>query len=147
MNFWTIIVPLITASIAWLFNEWRKHAWENYKRKEQRYIRLYELFKSYYESAPQIYGVEKTLEMRQEFLVQINLCWLYCPDEIIRKANELASSIQLGSDKKELIAGEFMLALRKDLIRHFPFKRTKLTANEFKHVSASTNIIPKEGKR
>jgi hypothetical protein len=79
--------------------------------------------------------------MRQEFLTQINLCWLYCPDEIIRKANQLASGIEQGSNKKELLAGELMLELRKDLLGHFPFKRTKLTADEFRHFTVSIRKV------
>jgi hypothetical protein len=83
--------------------------------------------------------------MRQEFLTQINLCWLYCPDEIIRKANQLALAIEQGSNKKELLAGELMLELRKDLLGHFrfklPFKPTKLTGDEFRHFTASTRIV------
>lgn len=141
MNFWTITLPLIAASVAWIFNEWRKRVCENYQRKEQRYIRLFELIKAFYKNAPEVYGKEKTLEMRQEFLTQINLCWLYCPDEIIIKANQLALAIQQGSNKRELLAGELMLELRKDLLRHFRFKPTKLSADDFRHFTASTKIV------
>jgi len=39
-DFWTFMVPVVTALVAWLANEWRKRAWENFPRKERYYQSL-----------------------------------------------------------------------------------------------------------
>ena len=76
VGFWKIAAPIAFAIAAWILNERAKRTWEEYKRKEERYIELLRTFKGFYISS------EDTL-LKENFLLQLNLCWLYAPDEII----------------------------------------------------------------
>ena len=66
---------------------------------------------------------------------------MYCPDEVINKGYNFLSTVH--NDKKftdkerEEALGEFMLAIRKDLIKREPLEKTNLEAKDFKHLKAT----------
>lgn len=129
-----IIITLIIGLTTWYLNERSKRVYEEYKRKEEKYSKLISALKGFY-----ISSLNK--ELRDEFLNQLNLCWMYCPDEVIIKAYNFLSTVH--NDKKfidkerEEALGEFMLAIRKDLIKRKPLKKTTLRSEDFKHLKAT----------
>ena len=80
-------------------------------------------------------------ELRDEFLNQLNLCWMYCPDEVIHRAYRFLSMVHTdkehSDDEKEKAAGEFILAIRKDLVDRRPLRETKLKPEDFRHLRAA----------
>jgi Pyruvate/2-oxoacid:ferredoxin oxidoreductase delta subunit len=78
-------LPLIVAIITWGLNEWRKRAWEQYQRKEEKYKDLVRCSRGFYAPSTE---AEKTAaeKIKAEFVEQLSQCWLYCPDEVIKKA-------------------------------------------------------------
>jgi hypothetical protein len=123
-DYWKIAVPLFTAIIAWLANEWRKQAWETFLRKETYYKSLLSTIDAFY--GGQVGG-------RAEFLKQIQLCWLYCPDEVIRKAYAFLGAVHENftgtQEQRETAARELVVAIRRDM---FPwYRRTNLRPDEF----------------
>jgi len=80
-DFWKVTIPLLGAVIAWLVNERRKHLWEQYIRKETSYKELIRCLRGFYEGT-------KDSHLTGEFLNQINICWLDCPDIVIKKGYE-----------------------------------------------------------
>jgi hypothetical protein len=66
--------------LAWWLNERRKRQAEEYARKEESYRGLMLSLRGFYASA-------EDLALKQEFVNQLALCWLYCADEVIIKAN------------------------------------------------------------
>lgn len=135
VEFWKFSAPLFGAVIAWFVNEWRKLASEQYQRKEESYKELIQCLKGFYEGAP------NSSELKIEFLNQLNRCWLYCPDDVIKKGYAFLDTVN-GTNpstdeiKKEAM-GEFIVAIRKDLLSRKLVKSTNLQASDFKHLNVN----------
>jgi len=131
-DFLKIFIPLVGAIMAWFANEWRKRVWEEYQRKEEKYQVLLRSLKGFYTSA----SPEEAKGLKQAFLEQLDLCWLYCPDEVIKKAYVFLScvhtNIRCTDEKKEKALGELVLAIRKDLLSRKTVRKTKLKPEDFK---------------
>ena len=134
---YAIIVACISAVVTifiWAFEQREKRIYEQYKRKEERYSNLIVALKGFYLSS-------RNQDLVYEFLNQVNLCWLYCPDEIIIKAYNFLSKVQTSEkyadEIKEQAVGELIIAIRKDLIARKPLKKTELNAKNFKHLRAT----------
>jgi len=129
-----VILTLIGGFITWCLNERRKRRYEEYKRKEEKYSKLIRCLRGFY-----INSTSK--ELKEEFLNQLNLCWMYCPDEVIRKAYKFLLTVhtddKYSDDEKEKTVGEFMLAIRKDLINRKLMRKTELKPEDFKHLKAA----------
>lgn len=127
-------LPLAGATVAWFMNERRKRSAEEYERKEKKYAALIEALHGFYTSAKP----DKALELREMFLRELDNCWLYCPDDVLRKASVFLASVHTGAntsnEDRECAVGEFMLAIRKDLLSRKSVDSTKLTAQDFKHL-------------
>ena len=78
-EFWKFAIPLLGGVIAWLANEHQKRSLEQYQKKEAQYQELLTSLKGFY------IGVGSPQE-NANFLAQLNKCWLYCPDEVIKNA-------------------------------------------------------------
>jgi hypothetical protein len=74
-----LLPPVLAAIVAWNLNERGRRRRDEYVRREARYQRLISALRGFY-----VATVDRS--MRQEFLDQVNLCWLYCPDEVVRSA-------------------------------------------------------------
>ena len=133
-DFWKFALPLIGAVIAWFTNEWRKRVSEQYQRKEASYAELIRALKGFYIGAP---DAEK---LRSEFVNQLNIAWLYCPDEVIIKGYAFLDTVhsrQVHSDtQKEHAMGEFVAAVRQDLLSRKLVRKTRLNGQDFKHLTA-----------
>lgn len=126
----TIFIFAASASIIiWYLNEGKRRSIQEYKQKETRYLELIELIEK-------LEPNEKPSDhLRDDFLHQINLCWLYCPDNIVRKIAELISSLNndsISQESKENSMSELMIALRKDIR-----KKTKLNQDDYRKVKPS----------
>lgn len=136
-----ILIPVIGAALAligvlltWYLNERSKRIYEEYKRKEEKYSELIRSLRGFYEES-------SSKELRAEFLNQLNLCWMYCPDEVINKANNFLHMVHTGQkhsdEKKGKAVGELILAIREDLISRKPLKKTTLKPEDFRHLKAT----------
>lgn len=138
VDFLKFVIPLMGAVIAWFLNEWRKRIWEQYKRKEDQYKILIKCLQGFYieHLNPQV-----SQQLKAEFLQQLNICWLYCPDEVIKKAYtflETVNAKQIQPDEiKEKAMNEFVLAVRNDLLSRKLVSKTNLTHQDFKHLKAN----------
>lgn len=142
----TVLVPLmvvvLTGSVGiltWSLNQKSNRAYEEYKRKEEKYSALIKSLRGFY-----VHSFNK--EMREEFLDQLNQSWLYCSDDVILKAYLFLETVQVGSDASENqqkdALGELVVAIRKDLISRKTLNNTKLTAQDFRHLHATEVIKP-----
>jgi Pyruvate/2-oxoacid:ferredoxin oxidoreductase delta subunit len=136
-----ILIPVIGAVIAfvsvlvtWYLNERSKRIYEEYKRKEEKYSGLIRNLKGFYDDS-------LNKELKTEFLNQLNLCWMYCPDEVIHKAYDFLRKVRTdqkhSDEEKEKAVEELMLAIRKDLISRKPLRKTSLRPEDFKHLRAT----------
>ena len=133
LEVWQITVPLLVAVVAWILNESGKRSWEQYQRNEERYKQLLLSLRGYYVAS-------EDLEKRQEFLDQVNLCWLYSPDNVIRKAYSFLDTVKTGAAAtdadREQAAAELFVAIRKDLLPRRPWRfwrKTQLDVADVRH--------------
>jgi hypothetical protein len=155
----TAFSAVIIAMLTWFFNEQSKRADDLYKQKDSRYLELIQSLKSFYVESPTPepgdYELsEKKLKNKQlleEFMNQIHLCWLYCSDEVIRKAHGFLLAAQKDHDQRthaetERAAGELMVAIRRDmdrnsfdqLFRMWGKKNTRLTPEDFRYMEEAS---------
>ena len=134
VEFWKFAVPLLGAVIAWFANEWHKRITDQYQRKEANYKELIKSLRGYY------VGVANAEALRLEFLNQLNVAWLYCPDDIVKKGYAFLDTVHAKAihteSEKEAAMGEFVVALRKDLLSRKLVQTTSLEGFDFKHLGA-----------
>jgi Pyruvate/2-oxoacid:ferredoxin oxidoreductase delta subunit len=128
------VLSLIGGFVIWYLNERSKRVYEEYKRKEEKYSELIRSLRGFYVDS-------SNKELKTEFLNQLNLCWMYCPDEVIYKAYNFLLMVHTDSkhtyEETEKAVGEFVLAIRKDLISRKPFRKTNLKPEDFRHLRAT----------
>jgi Pyruvate/2-oxoacid:ferredoxin oxidoreductase delta subunit len=133
-GFWTIAAPAFLAIFAWYLNERAKRKWEEYGRKEERYKELLRTLKGFYVTT-------HDPKLKEEFIHQVNLCWLYTPDEVIQKAYAFLDNVCVGTNSKdkdkEGAVGALVVAIRKDLLSRKMVKKTKLQASGYKHLRST----------
>lgn len=132
LDFWKFSLSLLAAIgavIAWLIDHRQKRAWEEYQRKEERYRELLLALPGFYEGSARP-------QLKQTFLDQVNLCWLYCSDDVIRKIYAFISTVhadrKTGESQTGNPLGELILAIRRDLLSRPVVKRTQLQPEDFK---------------
>lgn len=133
VDFWKILAPALIAVMAWSLNENAKLEWAQYTRKEESYKRLLESSRGFYSST-------NNAQLRQNFLDELNQCWLYAPDEVIKKGYSFLDTVHKGSGKTEeeqqRAMGEFVVAIRIDLLSREIIKKTTLSPKDFRHLKA-----------
>lgn len=134
VDFWKFAIPLLGAIVAWFTNEWRKRVTDQYLRKEANYKELLKSLRGFY------IGAANAQELKAEFLNQLNVAWLYCPDDVIQKGYAFLDTVhakQIHTDeKKEAAMGAFVAAIRRDILSRKLVKKTMLEAVDFKHLKA-----------
>lgn len=130
-DFWKFALPLLGAVAAWLTNEWRKRVADQYQRKEANYKELIRSLRGFYA------GAAKADELKLEFLNQINISWLYCPDVVIQRGYAFLETVHAreakSDEEKQLAFGAFVAAIRKNLLSRRLVQTTMLSAEDFKH--------------
>ncbi len=80
-------------------------------------------------------------ELKTEFLNQLNLCWMYCSDDIIHRAYDFLNMVRPGQEhsdqEREKAVGALILAIRKDRINRKLLRKTSLKPEDFKHLKAT----------
>ena len=134
-DFLKFFIPLAGAAFGWFWNERRKRIAEEYERKAQKYALLIDCLQGFYSHMA---GQERGRELKSQFLVELNKCWLYCSDDVIKKAYSFLEKVhtdgEYPDDVKELAVGELMLAIRLDLLSKKPVSKTQLTPLDFRHL-------------
>jgi Pyruvate/2-oxoacid:ferredoxin oxidoreductase delta subunit len=129
-----IIIPLIAAIVTWYLNERSKRIFEAYIRKEERYAELIQSLRGFYIGF-------NSKELKDNFLTQLNLCWMYCPDKVIEKAyaflHLIHTDVNSSEEERDKAVGEFMLAIREDMLSREQLNETKLKPEDFR-ILAST---------
>lgn len=128
------ILGILASLITWRWNYESRLAQENYLRREQQFAKLISC----------IHGFSTTAsdkELRERFVKELDLCWLYCSDDVIKKSYRFLESVSTGSkateEEQQKALGEWMLSIRKDLINNRRIKETKLEGRDFKFLGAN----------
>jgi hypothetical protein len=137
MEFLKFALPLAGAIIAWFFNEQKKRAWDEYQRKESNYKELMLALKGFYASKDDPEGKQ----LKNKFIDQLNLCWLYSPDNVISAGYQFIRTVRNGDEasdeRKQEALGFFILAIREDLISRRITRVTKLESKDFMLLTSS----------
>ena len=79
--------------------------------------------------------------LKAEFLDQLNQCWLYCPDEVIRKGYAFLDTVHARQrqpdEAKEKAMGDFVVSIRRDLLSRKLIRSTALTEADFRHLKVN----------
>lgn len=128
------VIAFVSGLVTWYLNERSKRIYEEYKRKEEKYSALIGSLTGFY-----VDSFNK--ELITEFLNQLKFCWMYCPDDVIHKAYNFLLMVRTGQEhldrEQEKVVGELILAIRKDLIRRKPLRKTNLRPEDFRHLKAT----------
>lgn len=120
-----VIVPVLIAVLVWWLNEQSKLKWERQKRKEDRYIGFLQSIRGFYEGS-------ENEELKEKFITELRLAWLYCPDKVVRAGNAFLATVSDGTNGTEKDSqarlAEFELELRRDLLG-----QTSLTVEDRKN--------------
>ena len=135
---WTqLLVVGFTAAVGfvtWGLNERSKRRFEDYTRREARYVQLVRSLRGFHVRSED-HGAKET------FLSELELCWLYGSDDVVRAAYAFLQTVktaQRTSDEERRVAvGNLVAAIRGDLLRRAPLKRTSLKASEFELLKVS----------
>lgn len=137
LDFLKFAIPVAGAGFAWYWNERRKRISDEYEKKAERYTKLIESLQGFYEGVEQ----KEAHRLKSNFIIELNNCWLYCPDEVINKAYNFLLRVhdgqQFSDEIKEKAVGELMIEIRKDLLTRKPLRRTSLKASDFKLLKAN----------
>lgn len=141
MAIWTtcisVVGTVLVVVVGWYMNERSKRADGDYQRREDRYAQLLRCVRAFH-----VNSLEP--EKQIDFLDELNQCWLYCPDNVILKANSFVMAMDVGSaatgDDVKQALGELLIAIRKDLLGRRPVRTTRLQAGDFVHAGITRTI-------
>ena len=131
-----LFLGLGVSVLMWVLNDYGKQKHERRNRKEKAYHNLVEGLKGFLASTRK----ETVLGLRQDFVEECRLIWLFCPDVVVQKANALLRALKLYNDldidkrvAAETAVAELMLAIREDLLGKswLGWQKTKLKAGDF----------------
>ena len=137
IDYLKFFLPLAGAAFVWYWNEREKRLSEEYQRKEAKYVALIESLEGFY---------EKTSDagLKNKFLEELNKCWLYCPDEVIKKGYAFLETVQTGAnssdDIKEQALGQLVLSIRKDLLCRKLVRSTHLKPEDFQLLKVNDDV-------
>lgn len=137
------LLAIIGSLITWRLTERSKIKYEQYKRKEEKYSALITSFIGFG-------GQSTSIELQNKFLEQLDLCWLYCPDDVIKKGYAITDAFRADNthiktieEKTKLhndmmnLYGEFIVALRTDLIKNKILNDTGLKSSDYQFLTAN----------
>ena len=135
---WTqLLVVGFTAAVGfvtWGLNERSKRRFEDYTRREARYVQLVRGLRGFHVGSEDR-GAKET------FLSELELSWLYGSDDVVRAAYAFLQTVKTGQrtseEERRVAAGNLVVAIRGDLLRRAPLKRTSLKASEFELLKVS----------
>ena len=72
------------------------------------------------QSVPGFYAVSQDEKLKEKFINDLRLAWLYCPDKVVRAGNDFLATVTSDSEsteeEKQTRLAEFELELRRDLL-------------------------------
>lgn len=114
----------------WKLESEAKREQQAYLRKEQQYQQLISSIQGFYVSA-QSDGT--AVDLKGEFIRELNHCYLYCPDPVILAANHFLDTVSVGAknseEEQKRAFARLILALRVDL-----YGETSLSEDDYLHV-------------
>ena len=124
------ILPFVGIVLVWFLNEIFKRREERRKKQEERYV-------SFLESLVGFSAYTHDSKAKSEFINQLNLAWLYCPDHILHKCYEFINAVhgdtQTSNDYRLQIVSELVLCFRMELYG----KRTKMKSKHFQFLKST----------
>jgi len=135
-NTWNNWLPLLLfvlgaflSLLTWGLTEWARRSTKRHSQRTKRYVELIDLIENLMENDKKKPGDP---DLKDQFMHQINLCWLHCSDDIIQKTIDMISKFNdddIPADIKDTALCELMISLRKDImsteLKHEDYKKIK----------------------
>jgi hypothetical protein len=129
-------IPLLASLLAFLGAVWTyvrnekdKRAYEYESRREYKYWYLLQSMRGFY--SPSL-----DPKLQAEFALQVASCWMYCPDEMVRKVYAFVDAVIADGDssdsRKQQAEAELMAAIRQDSYGKRFRQKTTLTASDYR---------------
>lgn len=87
------------------------------------------------------YDTTQNKELKNQFLYQVNLLWLYAPDNVLQTAYAFLDTVTTGAsanDEQKLCAcGALVVAVRRDLLSCTVVAKSTLNARDFRHFTST----------
>ena len=129
-------LPVLAAVVGWVVNESAKRRTELRQRKEERYRVLLDSLQGFGGSADPATSVQD----RDRFLRQLELCWLYCPVSVVRAGyafmDLVTEGVRVEDEKRQQAVGTFLMAIRRDLRGWDWWTDRKLNPKDFQMLQA-----------
>ncbi|MCY4415847.1 MAG: hypothetical protein OXE87_06010 [Chloroflexi bacterium] len=135
----SVIAAVLIAVVGWIVNDHANRKTQERIWKEERYNSLLSSTEGFYQGA----DAHQATALKNEFIRQLQLCWLYCPDKVINKGYAFLATVETGAqstqEEKQRALGEFALEIRNDLLGNgfLVWKQTRLTWSDFQHRRSS----------
>ena len=108
------IAILLGAGVGWIGKAETDRQRDEQKWKEERYEILLRSLSGFKVRS-------LNAEVIDRFVQELELCWVYCPDEVIKAGNQFLNTVSVPGtecprvlDPKELAVAELYLAIRRD---------------------------------
>lgn len=122
------LLAVLAAAVTYACTEQAKLNADSYQRREERYQQLTA-------SVTAFYITSTDLTKRRQFLAELDRCWLYCSDDVLRACYQFVDSIKEGNkasdEDRRLLLGAFVVAMRKDLVSHKRVKQSSMKPDEY----------------
>ena len=122
-----VVMPIVIGFYQWKIEQRNKRNYDLYIKKEELYVNLLNNIQGFYNGFIDSYKQEA-------FINNMQVAWLYCPDEVILACNEFLIAINNKSKNIEVV-NKLILSMRKDLLNNNYIKKTTLTEVNFLNVS------------
>lgn len=135
LPFLIAFLTILGSVLVWYLNEKSKRELNIQKQKEERYKKMVICIKAFTTGNPDV-------TLRQEFIDQLNLSWVYCPDEVVKKGtfvletmipNDVGVSIYTNEEKIKAI-GDFFVEIRKDILNKSSNTKSNLKVEDYKSI-------------
>jgi hypothetical protein len=130
------VLGLIVAAVTYSLTERARLEQESYSRREDRYTTLLESAAAFHVSATVDVGT------RGQFLKELQLCWLYCPDEVLRAGYTFVDAVETGSTSTPVERARAMqalvIAIRQDLLTRSRPDESTMRAEEYQILTVNS---------
>lgn len=144
---------VLGAAVAWFVSQWQQRSRDEFLRREALYGELLRAMQGFYEAPTQqlqnstamIAPISQATQLKNEFINQYRLAWLFAPDPVILAVNTFFDAMHAqretpasGREKEEAL-GKVVTEVRRNLFRpkFWLWNRTNLNSDSFRHVRAN----------
>lgn len=95
---WAIALAALIGIAGYVLNSWLQSRRARFARKEERYMGMIKAIPGFLSGKMEV--VWEARELKQRFITEFNLAWLYAPDEVVKYANQFLATTVKGKSPR-----------------------------------------------